>query len=137
VRRLLVVLVAVAACSSSGSPSTIDNEIPPDLVPASAEQASITVTRADQTMQVPAAVVSEVVPFLVRRVFEPTEPLSSYGLDRPVARVDLAMPDGSTITLHVGGQDFDATAYFVQRNGDGRIWLVLTKSIAPLLDSGN
>ena len=133
-RRFLVVLVALAACSASGSQPTIGNEIPPDLVPASAEQASVTVTRADRTTPVPADILSHVVPFLVRRVFEPTEPLSSYGLDQPVARVDFAMPDGSTITLHVGGQDFDATAYFVQRDGDGRIWLVLTKSITPLLE---
>ncbi|MEY2571697.1 MAG: hypothetical protein QOE63_2047 [Acidimicrobiaceae bacterium] len=135
---LVVVLVlVVAACGSSGPSSSSDpNVIPPDLVPASYVDAAVTVTlTGGQPVAVPAAVLTRVVPFLVRRVFDAPEALSEYGLDAPIASVTFA-DSMDPITLTIGAQVFDQTAYYVQRVGDGRVWLVLTESIAPLLAAG-
>lgn len=82
---------------------------------------------------VAAPVVERVVPFLVRRVFDAAEPLANYGLAAPRARIVFTLASGERITLLVGAQDFDKTAYYVQRVGDPRVWLVLSESIEPLL----
>jgi hypothetical protein len=130
----LLSMAAALGCGSSSAPSAPVNEIPPELVPASAQHAVVTVTRGGASRTVPDDVVARVVPLLVRRVFEPTEPLTSYGLDKPAATVSFALPGGSTIELTIGGQDLDKSAYYVQRAGDGRVWLVLADSIVPLLE---
>jgi len=140
-RRVLAVvalaaLATIVACSSShDSSSNAGNDVPTDLVPSSAAHATVTVTQGDRTASVTPDVVGHVVPFLVRRVFDATEPIESYGLDRPAALVTFVLPDGETIILSIGAQVFDKTAYYVQRSGDPRIWLVLTESITPLLSA--
>lgn len=136
-----LVLALAVACSSpapttSGASSPPVNEVPPDLVPASAAQARVTVTVGGVDRAVPATVVARVVPFLVRRVFDAAEPLANYGLDVPRARVVFAPASGERIILLIGAQDFDRTAYYVQRVGDTRVWLVLTSSVDPLLQAG-
>jgi hypothetical protein len=130
----LVVALALVACGSSAPRSSSDsNVIPPDLVPASFASASVTVTPTGGAPVVVAPdVVAKVVPFLVRRVFDAPEALFEYGLDAPSATVALTK-DGTTITLTIGAPVFDKSAYYVQRAGDGRVWLVLADSIAPLL----
>ena len=134
---VVVPLLLAVACSSNGSgpaASSSGSVIPPDLVPASAADAVVTVARPGAVpVTVVPAVVHQVVPFLVRRVFDAAEPLHDYGLDAPVATVVFANGDGSTITLAIGGHDLDDSAYYVQRIGDARIWLVLADSVQPLL----
>ncbi len=136
---VVAVVLALAACSSGATPpsdSSFTSVIPPDLVPPAAADAVVTVTTPGVApVTVPPDVVRRVVPFLVRRVFDPTEPLADYGLDRPSATITFAMADRTTITLVVGGRDLDQTAYYVQRVGDTEVWLVLTDSLQPLLDA--
>jgi hypothetical protein len=130
----LVALALLVACTSSSPPAaTGSNVVPPDIVPAAAAAAPVTVTRAGAApVAVPAETVAAVVPMLVRRVFDPAEALADYGLDQPVATITFAVP-GAPVTLTIGGQDIDHTAYYVQRSGSDQIWLVLRASIDPLL----
>jgi hypothetical protein len=133
---LTIGVAVLLGCSSSSRSSTTDggnNDLPPDLVPASAVHAQVTVETAGASITVRPDVVAAVVPLLVRRTFDPTESPSSYGLDAPTAHIVFFLPDGEHIILYVGALVFDKTAYYVQRSGDARIWLVLTASIDPLL----
>lgn len=137
---LLAAAGLLAACSSApagraGSSGSSLSEVPPDLVPPAAARASVTVTMGGVDRAVPADAVARAVPLLVRRVFDAVEPLANYGLDVPRARIVFTLASGERITLLVGGQDFDKTAYYVQRVGDPRVWLVLSESIAPLLNA--
>lgn len=71
--------------------------------------------------------------FLVRRAFVPEEPLASYGLDPPAQVVPVAVPGAPDVVLQIGAPVFDGSAYYVRREGDRRVWVVLTESITPLL----
>ena len=126
--------VALAACASGGSGgSAAPTTLPGDLVPPSAVGAKVSVASAGVVAPIAAEAVAKAVPFLVRRVFDAPEALTAYGLDHPRAVITFAMPDGSSIVLAIGDDDFDKTASYVQRRGDPRVWLVLDASLAPLL----
>ncbi len=129
---LLGVLVA-GACGGGGPAAGPTTTLPGDLVPASASDAQVTVAANGTTSTVPPATVHAVLPLLVRRVFDASEPLASYGLDHPRATVTFTAADGSSTVLHVGADDFDHSAAYVQRDGDPRVWLVLTTSLQPLI----
>jgi hypothetical protein len=57
-----------------------------------------------------------------------------FGLDEPTATVTLGLQDGTTILLTIGDRNPGLTHYYVQKEGDSRVYLVPSISIAGLLD---
>ena len=142
-RRVTFVLTAlalVAACGGGGgsSSSLPPSTLPGQLVPSTATSASVAVTTNGQVRlaTVDRDVLDHVLPLLVRRQFEPVEPLASYGFDDPRATITFTLSGGDTLVLQVGDEEFDHSASYVMRNGDtGTIWIVLNESLAPILDA--
>lgn len=57
-----------------------------------------------------------------------------FGLDEPTATVTLGLQDGTTLTLEIGDQNPSLTYYYVQKEGDSRVHLVVASTIDGLLD---
>jgi len=60
--------------------------------------------------------------------------LAVFGLAEPTATVTLGLQNGTTITLEIGDQNPGRTDYYVQKEGDPRVYLVASTYIAGLLD---
>lgn len=130
----LVLALALGACGSGGGTTTATT-LPPNVVP---EQASawttITVraTASGREARAPDDLKPRVAPLLTGRLLRTVEALSSYGLDSPQATVTYAGRD-TTRVVHVGKATFDGHGYYVQREGDRRVFLVPADQIQPLL----
>lgn len=127
----------VAGCrSDSGGASPTTRPRPLDtLVPAVA-LTSMNITRTDGSGSADvtdADVHRFYTPLLAARTITDPEPLSAYGLDRPVAIITIDSGQ-STLALLVGSANFDGTGYYVSRPGDRRVYLVLADAVRPLLD---
>jgi hypothetical protein len=126
--------LALVACGGAA------RQPPPVIADVIASPASaftrITVTARHTAVSavVPAALLSLAAPLLAAKTIPPAdlEPLSEYGLDDPVATITYAAP-GSSIVLSVGGPDFDAHGFYVDRPGDRDVYLVLSANVRPLL----
>lgn len=129
-----MLLAGVGACSNGGGASGPTTTLPEVLVPAGIGAAVVTETKTGTHRNLTAAQVANALPLLVRRVFDAPEAMANYGLDHPSYILEFAAgPTGKTVTLRVGSPVFDNTARYVLRDGDGRVWLVLTSSLAPFL----
>jgi hypothetical protein len=106
----------------------------PALLPAASADAQGVVRTDGGRVAAPADVVTGAFPPLVVRVFDAEEPLANYGLDDPQATIEVTVDsEAAPVLLSVGDENFDASAFYVQRAGDERVWLVLDDSIRPLL----
>ncbi|MCU1464020.1 MAG: hypothetical protein JWO37_4095 [Acidimicrobiales bacterium] len=73
-------------------------------------------------------------PLLAARTVPAAEPLASYGLDPPQARVEYATTTGDRILVEIGHTDFDHHFVYVVRPPDrATVDLVPTSVLAPLL----
>ncbi|MGH9184453.1 MAG: DUF4340 domain-containing protein [Acidimicrobiales bacterium] len=122
-------VVAWAACSRDAA--TPPPTGPPQLVAGPAGHWSVAVG----TVHVPDEAVAAAVPLLSMRAFDPDEPLEGYGLDPPAATITFTRRTGGTgtVELRLGAENFDGTAYYVQRAGDDRIYLVPDDQLDPVL----
>jgi hypothetical protein len=131
-----LVALTLTGCGSGGDGSSTATTPPPNVVPERASAwTSITLTTADgRSAEIPKAMFAKASPLLTGRLFDSPEPLSSYGLDSPAATITYTGPGGRTRTVVVGTQNFDGHGYYVQRNGDPRVFLVPADQLAPLLE---
>jgi hypothetical protein len=133
VRWLLVVALLLAgACSGDDEPDR--SSVLPDVVPGVAGDYDAVVVRSGGTVvEAPRPVWDEVIPMLMARRLRAPEPLASYGLDDPAARVRFARP-GADIVIDLGGPNFDRTGRYVRPAAGRQISLVLNEQLDPLLD---
>jgi uncharacterized protein DUF4340 len=129
---VVVLLLVLAGCGGSGAPAT--ERVPANVVPErAAAWTAIRVTAAGgPTADVPAALKPKAAPLLTARLLASPEPLTSYGLDAPVATI---VYEGATRTrtVAVGDANFDGHGYYVQRQGDRRVFLVPADQLRPIL----
>jgi Domain of unknown function (DUF4340) len=50
--------------------------------------------------------------------------LGQYGLDRPHMVVTCRLGNGASYTLTVGGKSFDGSAYYAQKRGDPKVYVI-------------
>lgn len=60
--------------------------------------------------------------------------LAVFGLAEPAATVTLGLQNGTAFTIEIGDQNPGRTDYYVQKEGDSRVYLVASTYIAGLLD---
>ena len=68
----------------------------------------------------------------MRVITDTAESLESFGLAEPPMVVTLVLDDGREQRLNVGNQTPQSSSYYVQKPGDGTIYLVQTSIIAEL-----
>jgi len=135
-RRGIVVTAAVAAvvaAAACGASAPRQPPVPPVIAlvpgPPSAYPA-VEIRSGDRTAPVP---VAQVAPLLVAREFAPTEPLSAYGLDRPVAQLRYVARSGPDVDVDLGATTFDHHFIYARRAGDPQVGLVAASVAAPML----
>lgn len=135
-RRVIASLVLVAAaCGGASGDGATGNALPPNVVPErAAVWRTITVrSNADgREAEVPDALRRRASPLLTGRLLSAAEPMASYGLDAPGVTI-VYRGDDRTRTIHVGDPTFDGHGYYVQRDGDPRVFLVPADQLGPLL----
>ena len=134
-RTAVVVALLLALTACGGGSDDGGATVPPNVVPERASAwSSITVrSNADgREAEVPAELRRRASPLLTGRLLAAPEPLSSYGLDAPSATVTYRGAE-RTRTILVGDTTFDGLAYYVQRQGDPRVFLVPADQLGPLL----
>lgn len=67
------------------------------------------------------------------QVKEPLAPLSDYGLDQPLARVDLSFSDGRQLSYRLGKQETVSQDYYLQVEGQDGVYTYQKESALPLL----
>ena len=135
VAALLLAAYLGASCGGGDDAAPPSPPARPDLVTgAAADYGPITIRAGHREATVTGAIRGEVVPLHTARVFEADEPLPEYGLDRPLARIRFLRRDGGApVVLTVGAENFDGSAYYVQRQGDDAVYLVLDDQLDPAL----
>ena len=131
----LVVLVATAGCGS-GDDEPDEPAIPADAVPGPASRYErIVVTAGERSAEVPARLRDDVVPLVTAREFAAgRDELGEYGLDTPVATIEFVRTgDEGDVTLHVGDENFDGSAYYVRLDGAQAVRTVLDDQLDPVL----
>jgi hypothetical protein len=132
---LLVLGLVLAACGGSGGTSAARHTLPPNVVPERASAwTAITVrsVRDGSTAEVPPAMKPKAAPLLTGRLLSSPESLAAYGLDAPTVTITYRGPT-RTRTVLVGHANFDGHGYYVQRQGDPRVFLVPADQLQPLL----
>ena len=72
-------------------------------------------------------------PLLAARRLAHPEPLASYGLDRPRARLVYRRRAGGELDVELGGPSFDARLVYARRAGDVGVYLLAADSLRTLL----
>jgi hypothetical protein len=133
-------LAAATACSGGGggqagpvNTGPVNTGVITHLVATTVTRVVATATASGKTATLSPSLRADVVPLLAARTFVVHQPLAQYGLDHPVA--DLVFFQGAAVVerMDVGGPDFDAHGFYVQRAGDPAVYLVLTASMRPVL----
>lgn len=127
-----MLVVLLVGCGGSGDGG---ERLPPNVVPErAAAWTSITVrdVTAGREAEVPRELRAKASPLLTGRLLSSPEALSSYGLDAPAVTITYR-GTARTRTVLVGDANFDRHGYYVQRQGDDRVFLVPADQLAPLL----
>lgn len=115
---LVVTACGTSAASAPGAGSG-SSGTPAVVVPAAAHgYASVVISAGPRRATLSPGQVSDVVPLRAAKAFIPPEPLSSYGLVPPAARIVFTGSDGA-ITVIVGAPTFDSHFVYVMRSGGG------------------
>ena len=135
-RRLalgLALAVVTGACHSGGAKPKAD-AVRTVVEGPVAKYREIVVVAGDRRVVVPNDQVSRLAPLLAARAVPAAEPLASYGLDPPRARVEYATSTGAPIVVDIGTTDFDHHFVYVVRRPDRTtIDLVPNDVLAPVL----
>jgi hypothetical protein len=131
---VVVLVLVVAAGCGGGSAAPATERVPGNVVPERAAAWTAIRVRAagGPTADVPAQLKPKASPLLTARLLASPEPLTSSGLDAPVATI---VYEGATRTrtIVVGNANFDGHGYYVQRQGDRRVFLVPADQLQPIL----
>ncbi len=73
----------------------------------------------------------------VRVVEESPESLGPYGLSPSLGTVTADLEDGTQVVLNIGSMTPERSAYYVQKKGDPRVYIIRSYAAAPFLASLN
>lgn len=121
----------LATCHHSGA---VKPASPPAAVVRGAFDAiAVTAVATQRTAAVPPSLRKGLAPLLIARTVDRPGPLSDYGLDAPLATLSYQLAPAAPVIVTVGGTNFDRSLFYVQRDGDAKVYLVLAEAIRPVL----
>jgi Domain of unknown function (DUF4340) len=133
-RAVVAAVIVAAALGGCHHASQAPADRPVAIVAArEATGADIVISAGERSSTVPAGLRKPLAPLLAARVLDRPEPPASYGLDHPQAQLKYATASGQTVVVLVGAPDFDHHFLYVSREGDGRVFLVPTVVLRPVL----
>ena len=100
--------------------------------PASGYSA-VTITAGNRTAPLDATERSRLIPLFAARVLVAPEALSSYGLDPPVATLELVRSRNGPRRVDVGDPTFDGRFIYVRRQAESTVFLVAADALRPVL----
>ena len=128
---VLGLVLVLGACGGGSSSSKSATRVP-EVVPGS-NWPGITVTTANQSVEVPVDARQNLTPLLATRLFDRPAPLPEYGLDHPQAALTYRGPAGQALDVEVGQLNFDRHFLYVQRRGESGVYLVPADTLRPVL----
>ena len=129
---MLTVGAAAAGCGSSAKSTSAP--APPVVVPGPAgAYRDINVSAGRREVTLIGAQIGPLVPLVAARSFVPTEPLASYGLDPPAARLTYDRSSGAPLTLLVGSAGFDAHFVYVMDPVGRLVYTVASDQLRAVL----
>ena len=126
--------LGLTACGGGHGAAVANPPPPPALVTGGpGSYISVGVSAGSRTVALNRGQWSAITPLLAAKSFRPDEPLSSYGLAPPVARLVLRSRAGTTITLVVGSPTFDNHFIYLARPGGTLVYTVAADQLRSLL----